>query len=357
MKRQIIALQLVVVGLLIAAVACGSDTDPDATTTPTGTPTPVETGPTPSTETPNDGDTLTTVELVEQLRPSVVNVQTEGGAGTGFIIDDEGHIVTNNHVIAINGRLASNITVTLSNGDDFEADVVGRDPGTDIAVLRIDAGDLVPVPFGDSSELRVGENVLAMGNALALPGGPTVTTEVVSALGRVIQNDDPANFINIPDAIQTDAIINPGNSGGPLVNARGEVIGITSVVIRGTQAEGIGLAISIDSAKPIIQELKDTGAVDRGILGVRIESVDRALAVGCFPLSTESGVLILTVQQGGPADEAGIQPCDVIVQIQDKDIDTFGDLLSVLNDYRAGVTIDVELIRQDDRRSAEITLG
>ena len=260
-------------------------------------------------------------------------------------------------MIEINQRAASDITVTLSTGDDYAAQVVGRDPATDVAVLRIDADDLVPVPLGDSSDLRVGEDVPAMGNALALAGGPTVTTGVVSAFGRVLQNDDPLNFINIPDAIQRDAIINPGNSGGPLVKARGEVIGITSVMIRGAQAEGIGLAIPIDSAKPIVQELKESGSIDRGSLGVTIESVDRALAVGCFPLSAPSGVIKETVQQGGPADEAGIQRCNVIVQIQDKDIDTFADLLGILNDYRAGVTADVELIRQDDKRSTEITLG
>ena len=350
MNRLLITLPILLIALLVAAVACDSDSDSDAT--------PAGSDPTPTGGTPNSvsNGTLTTVELVEQLRPSVVNVQTESGAGTGFIIDDDGHIVTNNHVIAINGQPANNITVTLSTGEDFDAEVVGRDPPTDIAILRIDADDPVPVPLGNSSELRVGEALLAMGNALALEGGPTVTTGVVSALGRVIQNDDPQNFINISDAIQTDAIINPGNSGGPLVNARGEVIGITSVVIRGVQAEGIGLAISIDSAKPIIQELKGSGAIDRGLLGVRIAPVNQALALGCSSVSTNSGVLIVSVQQGGSADEAGLQVCDVIVQIQDKDIDTSGDLFGVLNSYRAGVTVDVELIREGDRESRKITL-
>ena len=356
MNRLLITLPILLIALLVAAIACGSGSDSDAT--PTGTATTAGADPTPIGGTSNDGSsgTPTTVELVEQLRPSVVNVQTEGGAGTGFIVDGDGHIVTNNHVIAINGQPASNIIVTLSTGEDIDAEVVGRDPPTDIAVLRIDADDLVPVPLGNSSDLRVGEDLLAMGNALALEGGPTVTTGVVSALGRVIQNDDPQNFINISDAIQTDAIINPGNSGGPLVNAKGEVIGITSVVIRGVQAEGIGLAISIDSAKPIIEELKASGEIDRGLLGVRIASVNQALAVGCSPLSAVSGVLIASVQQGGPAAEAGLQTCDVIVQIQDKGIETSGDLFGVLNDYRAGITVDVELVRESARQSIEVTL-
>ncbi len=353
MNRLLFTLPLLLTALLIGAVACDSDSDSDATPTGTTTPTPVRTDPA-LTGGPSDNassETLTTVELVEQLRPSVVNVQTEGGAGTGFIIDGDGHIVTNNHVIEINGQAAQNITVTLSTGDDFDAEVVGRDPPTDLAVLRIDADDLVPVPLGNSSELRVGQDVVAMGNALNLPGGPTVTTGVVSALARVIQGGG----IEIPDAIQTDAAINPGNSGGPLVTMDGRVVGITTAVIRG-QAEGIGLAISIDSAKPIIQELKDSGAIDRGLLGVTIASVDQALAVGCFSLSATSGVLIASVQQGGPADEAGLQPCDVIVQIQDKEIETSGDLFGVLNDYRTGVTVDVGLIRESDRESREVTL-
>ena len=351
MNRLLFTLPLVLVALLIAAAACDSDSDSDAT--PTGTTTPAGTDPALTGGTSDNGssETLTTVELVEQLRPSVVNVQTEGGAGTGFIIDGDGHIVTNNHVIEINGQVARNISVSLTGGSEFDAEVVGRDPPTDIAVLRIDADDLVPVPLGNSSELRVGQDVVAMGNALNLPGGPTVTTGVASALGRVIQGGG----IEIPDAIQTDAAINPGNSGGPLVTMDGRVVGITTAVIRG-QAEGIGLAISIDSAKPIIQELKDSGAIDRGLLGVTIAPVDQALAVGCFPLSANSGVLIASVQQGGPADEAGLQPCDVIVQIQDKDIETSGDLFGVLNDYRTGITVDVGLIRESDRESIEVTL-
>ena len=136
----------------------------------------------------------------------------------------------------------------------------------------------------------------------------------------------------------------------------GRVIGITTAVIRG-EAEGSGLAISIDVAKPIISELQDSGAVDRGFLGITIAPVSQALAVGCSPLSADTGVLVAGVQQGGPADVAGVEPCDVIVQIQDKDIETSGDLFGILSDYRAGITVNLELIRGNDRESKEITLG
>lgn len=352
LNRWLATLPVLLIAFLLTSVACDSDSDSDAS--PTGTSTAVETDPSPAGRSPDNGSgvSLTTVELVEQLRPSVVNVQTEGGAGTGFIIDDEGHIVTNNHVIEINGQAARNIFVTLAGDREFEAEVIGRDPPTDIAVLKIDADDLTPVPLGDSSQLRVGQFVVAIGNALNLPGGPTVTTGVVSALGRVIQGGG----IEIPDAIQTDASINPGNSGGPLVTMDGRVIGITTAVIRG-EAEGIGLAISIDIAKPVIAELLESGTIDRGILGITIAPVNQALAVGCFPIFANTGILIVSVQQGGPADEAGIEPCDVIVQIQDKDIETSGDLFGILSDYRAGVMVELELIRGNDRKSKEITLG
>jgi serine protease Do len=196
----------------------------------------------------------------------------QSGVGTGFIIDEEGHIVTNNHVISDQeGNAVKDITVTLDDGRQFDATVVGRDPPSDIAVLDIEADDIEPVPLGSSADLKVGQDVVAMGNALNLPGGPTVTKGVVSALGRLIQED----AVSIPDAIQTDAAINPGNSGGPLVDADGKVVGITTAVIRGN-AEGIGLVIAIDTARPIVEELIESGQVDRGFLGVSIVQVTEA---------------------------------------------------------------------------------
>jgi len=307
----------------------------------------------------------TTTELVELLRPSVVHIRSEaatlddfgqlvpsGGVGTGFIVDNDGHIVTNNHVISTsNGDAADNITITLDDGSQHDATIAGRDPPTDIAVLKIDADNLNPATLGDSSALQVGEDVIAIGNALDLPGGPTVTKGVVSALGRLIQESN----VSIPDAIQTDAAINPGNSGGPLVNVDGEVVGITTAVIRGN-AEGIGLAISIDTAEPIVQELISEGRVNRGFLGVTIQEITPSLAQQ-FDLAVDHGVGIRGVQPGGPADEAGLGQGDIIVRVGSSEIRTSGDLFAALTEHRAGDVIEVEYFHNGNRETTEVTLG
>ena len=364
MHRALIPLSLIATALLLAAVACNGDDDgatvsPTGAATPTPTASPAETPSQTTASLPSDDGELTTVELVEQLRPSVVQIQTEAGAGTGFIIDEDGHIVTNNHVILVsqvNDIPASDINVTIAGGAEFQAEIVGRDSPTDIAVLKIDAEGLVPVPLGTSSDLRVGEEVVAMGNALNLPGGPTVTKGVVSALGRLIEE---GGVLTIPDAIQTDAAINPGNSGGPLVNARGEVIGITTAVAltRGEFANNIGLAISIDVAAPIIEELIRSGEVNRGFLGVNIARVEEAASFGCFPIVADSGVLFWDVQPGGPANLAGVQACDVIIEMEGEEIRTTGDLFRLLTENRAGETVNIRLQRGSQIVTETITLG
>ena len=223
-----------------------------------------------STGTPQEA--LSTVEVVKILKPSVVQIVTEisamgavnqpapsRGVGTGIIMDEEGHILTNNHVI----RGAQSIMVTLNNGDSFPAELIGGDANTDTAVIKIDAGGLQPAILGRSADLEVGAEVIAIGHALGLPGGPTVSKGVVSALGRSIDVDPRITMV---DLIQTDASINPGNSGGPLANARAEVIGINTAVIPGSQ--GIGFAINIDDAQFIAEQLLARGYVDRGFLGI-----------------------------------------------------------------------------------------
>jgi serine protease Do len=273
------------------------------------------------------------------------------GVGTGFVIDTDGHIVTNNHVVTVDSdQPAQTITVTLADGRQFQASIVGRDSPTDLAVLQIKADGLTPAALGSSEALQVGDDVLAIGNALDLPGGPTVTRGVVSAKGRLIQEGSTT----IPDAIQTDASINPGNSGGPLVNGRGEVVGITTAVI--SQAEGIGLAISIDSARPIVEELIDKGEIDRGFLGISIVEITPPLAES-FGLAVDHGIGLRGVQRGGPADQAGLEAGDVIVKLADKEINNSGDLFQVLTDHRAGETVTVEFYRGEKQMSAEVTLG
>jgi serine protease Do len=338
-------------------VACGDDNAaPAATSSPTGT---------SAQTTSTNGTFANTPELVDLLRPSVVHIKSEAatlddfrqlvpssGVGTGFIIDDQGHIVTNNHVISINnGNPAENITVTLDDGSAYDATIIGRDPPTDIAVLDIEAENLTPVTLGDSATLKVGEDVIAIGNALDLPGGPTVTKGVVSALNRLIQESN----VSIPDAIQTDAAINPGNSGGPLVDADGQVVGITTAVIRGV-AEGIGLAIAIDTAEPVIEELIADGAVDRGFLGITIQEITPALAQQ-FGLAVDHGIGIRSVEPGSPADAAGLQQGDIIVRLGDTEIRTSGDLFGALTEHRAADVVEIEFYHNGTRQTTEVTLG
>jgi serine protease Do len=352
-------------GVLLAAACDSSDS---ATTTPSPT---FSTSAT-VTATANPRNVIVdAVPLVEALRPSVVHILSESttfnffgqvipqqGVGTGIILDTDGHIATNNHVITdSDGNPASKITITLADGRDFEASIVGRDPPTDLAVLKIDANGLTPARLGVSASLKVGQQVIAMGNALDLAGGPTVTQGVVSALGRLIQEDQ----YTIPDAIQTDASINPGNSGGPLVNAAGDVIGITTAVIRGDQssanAEGIGLAISIDSAKPIIQDLIDNGSVQRAIIGLRQMVQITASLQAQLNLPVDRGVGIGELAAGGPADVAGLENGDIVVAIDGEEINTTGDLFAVLAEHEAGETVTVGYYHGDQERSAEVTLG
>jgi serine protease Do len=351
---------LLVAALVVAAgllAACdGDNAAPAATSQPTDA----------SAQTTSSNQTLAnTPDLVELLRPSVVHIKSEAatldefgqvvpssGVGTGFIIDEQGHIVTNNHVISINnGDPAENITVTLDDGSAYDATIVGRDPPTDIAVLDIEAENLTPVTLGDSTDLKVGEDVVAIGNALDLPGGPTVTKGVVSAVNRLIQESN----VSIPDAIQTDAAINPGNSGGPLVNAQGDVVGITTAVIRGV-AEGIGLAISIDTAEPVVQELIANGRVDRGFLGITITEITPALAQQ-FGLAVDHGVGIRSVEPSSPADAAGLQQGDIIVRVGDTEIRTSGDLFRALTEHRGGDVVEVEYFHNGTQQTTEVTLG
>ena len=215
---------------------------------------------------------LTTVDVVKILKPSIVQIVSElaamgfsnsalppTGVGTGVILDQQGHILTNNHVV----EDAQRLTVTLENGQSFPAQIVGRDDITDLAVIRIQADGLQPAKLGVSAEVEVGQDVIAIGHALGLPGGPTVSKGVVSALERSINTEQ--NY-TIVDLIQTDASINPGNSGGALANTAAEVIGINTVIVQGGQ--GIGFAINIDDAKVVARQLMDQGFVRRGFLGI-----------------------------------------------------------------------------------------
>ncbi len=307
---------------------------------------------------------LSTVEIVDKLAPSIVRVQTEGatldifgrttpggGVGTGVIIDTAGHIVTNNHVVTVGGgtRPADRITVTLSDQRTATATIVGRDQATDLAVLKIDADNLVPASFADPESLRVGQDVVAIGFALDLKGGPTVTRGVLSARGRTI--DEQPYTIN--DAIQTDAGINPGNSGGPLVNALGEVIGINTAIVQGAQS--IGFSISVALVQPTVRDLIDRGKIDRAYLGVGTVDVTPSIAKN-FDLPVEKGIAVTVVGRNTPAADAGLRQNDVIVKVDGQDVANNGSLLAILAKHRAGDTVSVEFYRGSDLQKIDVKL-
>jgi S1-C subfamily serine protease len=283
------------------------------------------------------------------------------GSGTGFIYDADGYIITNDHVIAGAQRLR--VVLPPPDNRQFDARLVGTDPPTDLALLKIEGTNLPTAPLGDASTLRVGDWVVAIGNALSLPGGPTVTAGVVSAIGRDVEQPaspgvagQPAQpAISFYDMIQTDAAINPGNSGGPLVNMNGEVVGINTLGT--TQAQGIGFAISIDGAKPIVQELRQSGKITRGFLGIVPQTVTPSVA-GAYNLARTDGVLVLQVQQGTPAAQAGIQQGDIIYGINDVPVTDQQDLQNALTfKFKPGDKVTLKINRNGQDTTVQVTLA
>ena len=281
---------------------------------------------------------------------------TPQGAGSGFIYDSAGYIITNNHVVE--GAQQLKVVLPPPDNRSFDAQLVGRDPQTDLAVLKIDGTNLPTVPLGNSSQLQVGEWVVAIGNALALPGGPTVTEGVVSATGRDEQEPGAQQGTVGPtlyDLIQTDAAINPGNSGGPLVNMRGEVVGINT--LGSTQAQGINFSIAIDGAKPIAQQLRDHGAVTRGYLGIGGATLTPAIAAN-LGITPQDGVVIGQLDPNSPAAQAGVRQGDVIVGLGDVTVHTLQDLQNALTTkYKPGDTVAVKINRNGQEQTIQVTLG
>jgi serine protease Do len=254
--------------------------------------------------------------------------------GSGFILSADGYIVTNNHVV----EDATGIQVKLADGRELAAKVVGRDPKTDLALLKVEATGLPVIPVGDSNALQVGEPVMAIGNPFGLE--QTVTTGIVSATGRVIGSGPYDNFI------QTDASINPGNSGGPLINARGEVIGINTAILsqRGGSV-GIGFAVPSSLAKSVITQLVEHGRVERGWLGVSVQPLTRELAKG-FKRNDATGALVASVVAGSPAERAGVKAGDIIVEFAGKKVGKSGDLPSLVAEARVGDDVPVVVVRE-----------
>jgi len=287
-------------------------------------------------------------DVVAKVKPSVaaINVITydilnrpQEGAGSGWIIDEDGIIVTNHHVV----EGADSITITLANGETFPAEAVCIDPLTDLAVVKINAQNLPAANIGDSSELRVGDWVVAIGNSLGL--GISATKGIVSCLGVSLPVSSGQTLY---DLIQTDAAINPGNSGGPLVNMRGEVIGITSVKIAMVGVEGMGWAISSKVAMSIIEELVKNGYVIRPWLGVGVSTVNEYLKYK-YNLVVNKGAFISEVVADSPADEAGLEVGDAIVSFEDREITTAEELIQAIHSYQIGQSIKITYWRDNTK--------
>ena len=315
--------------------------------------------------------------LVERVSPAVVNIRVSqtvsrrnpfgddafrrffgipdapsgerqvSSAGSGVIVDAEGgYILTNHHVIGD----ADAIQISLFDGQILDAEVVGSDPATDIAVIKVEAEGLVEMPIGDSEGARVGDFVIAIGNPFGL--GHTVTSGIISALGRTgISRDGYEDFI------QTDASINPGNSGGALVNMDGELIGINSAIIsRSGGNVGIGFAVPTEIASSIMSQLLDYGEIRRGLLGVRIQTIDAEMAEA-LNTNVDSGALITNIEPGSAAEDAGLEVGDIIVAVNEKEVDDAAGLRNTIGLLRSGDNVEIEYVRDSEKRMTTAELG
>lgn len=300
----------------------------------------------------------TVTSAVEKVIPSVVNisevknikdaymhVHPVPGVGSGFVIDKDGFILTNAHVILG----SSEITVTLEDGRSFPGKVKGIDTIMDLAVLKIDAKYL-PVPeMAKDNDLKIGQMAVAIGSPLGLMGGPTVTSGVVSALNRSIQTE----ITYMEGLIQTDAAINPGNSGGPLINSSGVVIGVNSAII--PFAQGIGFAIPIQPALWIAEQLRDHGEIVRPWISMNAMDVNPKL-VAFYNLPTDKGVVITNIVSGSEAEKSGIEMADIIIKMDDVDINNVRDMIKVMNKHKVGSKINMELFRGQEKMQLEVIL-
>jgi serine protease Do len=298
--------------------------------------------------------------VVAKVRPSVVAINvdittydifrgpaSEKGAGSGWILNKQGYIVTNNHVV----EGAQKVTVSLADGRDFVAEDIRTDPFTDIAVLRISADNLVPADVGDPSRLNVGDWVTAMGNSLGM--GISATNGIVSALAVTLES---ASGEALRGLIQTDAAINPGNSGGPLVDMSGGVVGINSMKIAEVGVEGMGYAISVSEALPVINELISTGYVVRPSLGIGMTTVNRVVA-RWYGLSQSTGVLVIEVVRDGAADRVGIKVGDVITALDGKNVASEAEFTQAINASKVGQQVSVTYYRGRSQNIALATLA
>jgi S1-C subfamily serine protease len=293
------------------------------------------------------------ISAAEKVSPSVVHIEVMqrtrsegvlGGSGSGFIFAQDGLIFTNSHVV----HNAAGIRASLPDGRSFSADLIGDDPDTDLAIIRISGNELTALELGDSQKIKVGQLVIAIGNPYGFQH--SVTAGVVSALGRTFRSYTGRLIDNV---IQTDAALNPGNSGGPLINTKGEVIGVNTAVIPG--AQGICFAISVKTAKFITAQLISEGKVRRSYLGIAGQNVPVHRRIVRFHnLSNESGVFVISVEKNSPAQRAGIKDGDIILSFKNKDISGIDDLHKMLSEKETGIKSDLKVLRGTDIRILQI---
>jgi len=278
--------------------------------------------------------------------PLLPREQQQTHLGSGVIVSDQGYIATNNHVI----KDADEISVVLHDGRSAVARIIGTDPDTDIAILKVQLEQLHSIIIGDSDKLRVGDVVLAIGNPFGV--GQTVTQGIVSATGR-----NQLGLSTFENFIQTDAAINPGNSGGALINSRGELIGInTAIYSRSGGSQGIGFAIPTSLAQNVLTQLIEHGQVTRGWLGIEIQTLSEELAES-FGIGATQGTLIAGVQRNGPADQAGLQPGDIITRINDTEVTRTQDTLALISQFKPGTTIELHILRNSQTMDLSATVG
>lgn len=339
--------------LVFVLPACGSSGTAAQTTSP-------QTPPVQSTAAVATSGESPAIYVAEVLQPSIVDVavaDAQGqplGIGSGVIYKTDGMIVTNNHVVtAETGEVAPNITVTLATGEQLDAQLVGRDPLSDLAVLRVDKGDLPAATFvSDMTTVNVGEYAFALGTPLGLQG--SVTMGIVSAINREVSGSGSLGTI---DLIQTDAAISPGNSGGALADQRGRVIGI-NVAAASVQAnaQNIGFAIPADTVVSVVDQIIADGKVSYGYLGVQTTTITPSLEQQ-YDLSRSEGVLVVQVEPGSPADTAGIRQGDIIVRIGERPVDSEVDLFAYLRGQQPGQKVDLVIVRDGKEETVQVTLG
>lgn len=305
------------------------------------------------------------INVFDRVSPAVVHIIVNMGEGSGFVVDESGYIVTNNHVVSG----AQQMTVLFSDGTQREATLVGTDPDSDLAVIKVDAapGELTAVSLGDSDALKVGQMVVAIGSPFGLEN--TLTTGVVSGLNRFFpggQAPDGSSY-TIPDVIQTDAAINPGNSGGPLLNLHGEVIGVNTAIespVRGSS--GVGFAVPVNVVKAVVPQLIESGRATHPWLGISGTTLTAELAQSAGLDATQRGVLVATVTPGGPAAQAGLRGGDqqtgaggdVIIAVDGRPVREFDDLLGyVIQQTSVGQTITLDVLRGGQSLTIQLTLG